>query len=116
MKTLKALVVAAALIVAGCVSAAPPATCVVSGTVLDGGAVAVPNTRVRFRTIAPTLSGTSGIATQDLTTKTAVDGTWALTHVQGLNAQVDIPLRERNADPRLPQDRRRLSVQLRLFP
>jgi len=102
MKIVKALVIAAALIVAGCASAAPPATCVISGTVLDGGAVAVPNTPVRFRTIAPTLSGTSGIATQDLTTKTATDGTWALTLIQGLNAQVDIPAVGIYADTVIP--------------
>lgn len=76
---------------ARCASAAPPATCVVSGTVLDGGAAPVANTIVRFRTIAPTLVSAAGIATQDLTTRTAADGTWSLTLVQGLNAQVDIP-------------------------
>ncbi|MBP7678482.1 MAG: hypothetical protein KBB14_19410, partial [Thermoanaerobaculia bacterium] len=76
---------------ARCASAAPPATCVVSGTVLDGGASPVANTIVRFRTIAPTLVSAAGIATQDLTTKTAADGTWSLTLVQGLNAQVEIP-------------------------
>ena len=76
---------------ARCASAAPPATCVVSGTVLDGGASPVANTIVRFRTIAPTLASAAGIATQDLTTKTAADGTWSLTLVQGLNAQVEIP-------------------------
>lgn len=102
MKAVKALVAVVALAIAGFTSAAPPATCVVSGTVLDGGAVAVANTPVRFRTIAPTLSGTSGIATQDLTVKTAVDGTWALTLVQGLNAQVDIPVVGIYADTVIP--------------
>jgi hypothetical protein len=69
-----------------------PAVCVVSGTVLDGGSNPVVGTNVRFRVIAPTLATTgAGLATQDLTTKTAADGTWSLTLVQGLNAQVDIP-------------------------
>ncbi len=74
-----------------CATAAPPATCVISGTVLDGGGSPVASTIVRFRTIAPTLISGAGMATQDLTTKTSATGTWSLTLVQGLNAQVDIP-------------------------
>lgn len=68
-----------------------PAVCVVSGTVLDGGAQPIVGTPVRFRVISPVLSGGAALAVQDLTTVTAAGGAWSLTLVQGLNAQVDIP-------------------------
>jgi hypothetical protein len=71
--------------------AAPPATCVVSGTVLNISAQPVPNTQVRFRVVQPTIINGNAIAAQDLTAITAGDGTWSLTLIQGLNAQVDIP-------------------------
>lgn len=87
----KILLLALAALLARPLTATPPTTCVVSGTVLDGGGSPVAGATVRFRTIAPTLVSGAGIATQDLTTTTAVDGTWSLTLVQGLNAQVDIP-------------------------
>lgn len=73
-----------------CVRADAQNTCIVTGTVLDGGSAPVPNASVRFRVISPTLVGISGIAVQDLTTKTASNGTWSLTLIEGLNAQVDI--------------------------
>jgi hypothetical protein len=66
-------------------------TCVISGTVVDGGAAPVANAEVRIRTIRPALVGGSGVTSNDLKTRTAIDGTWSLTVIQGLNAQVDIP-------------------------
>src|SRR5512146_1867032 len=73
------------------VLAAPPAVCVLSGTVLNGGGAPIVNAQVRARVIQPVLVSGAGIAAQDLTTKTAADGTWSLTLIQGLNAQIDIP-------------------------
>lgn len=68
------------------------ATCVISGTVLDGGSLPVVGASVRIRTIEPTLTGSgAGLAADDLTTTTASDGTWSLTVTQGVNAQIDIP-------------------------
>lgn len=87
------LVLLSTLLLGACIPAFAqvPATCVVSGTVLDGGSNPVANTPVRFRVIKPTTSGGYAIAAQDLTTTTSVTGTWSLTLIQGLNAQVDIP-------------------------
>lgn len=69
-----------------------PATCAVSGTVLNGLSQPIAGTQVTFRVVAPTLATNgAGIASQNLTTATAADGTWSLTLIQGLNAQVDIP-------------------------
>lgn len=79
-----------------------PSTCVVSGTVLDGGSQPIVGTVVRFRTITPTVINGAALASQDLTTKTAADGTWALTLVQGLNAQVDIPAANVKNDTVIP--------------
>lgn len=68
-----------------------PATCVISGTVLDGGSNPIVGTPVRIRTVSPTAVGNYGITTNDLTTTTGAGGTWSLTVIQGLKAQVDIP-------------------------
>lgn len=81
---------------------AQPATCVVSGTVLDGGSQPIVGTVVRFRTITPTVINGAALASQDLTTLTASNGTWALTLVQGLNAQVDIPAANVKNDTVIP--------------
>lgn len=84
----------ALLLVAGyqqAILAQSPAVCIISGTVLDGGAQPIVGTPVRFRTIAPTTGTGVAFATQDLTVLTGAGGTWSLTLVQGLNAQVDIP-------------------------
>lgn len=68
-----------------------PATCVISGTVLGGGGSPVVGAVVRMRTVGPTVGG-AAYATQDLTTKTDASGNWSLTMVQGLSAQIDIPV------------------------
>lgn len=75
-----------------CQPAYAQAVCVVSGTVIDGGAQPVVGTQVRFRVVSPVLATTgAGIASQDLTAITTAGGAWSLTLLQGLNAQVDIP-------------------------
>lgn len=68
-----------------------PATCVVSGTVLNGLSQPVPNANVRIRTVSPTAVGNYGITTNDLTAITDGSGNWSLTVIAGLKAQVDIP-------------------------
>ena len=78
-------------LLAGSAFAQGPATCAISGTLLDGGGNPIANTEVRMRAVTPTTSGAFGITSNDLKTKTAIDGTWTLTMVQGLAAQVDIP-------------------------
>lgn len=68
-----------------------PATCIVTGTVLDGGSAPIPGAIVRIRTVAPTTSTVYGFTSQDLTVVTDISGNWALTVTQGLAAQIDIP-------------------------
>lgn len=84
------VIVGLVMLCASCDVAYGQSLCVVSGTVINGSSVPVANATVRFRTIQPTLVNGAGIAAQDLTTRTASDGTWSLTLIQGLNAQVDI--------------------------
>lgn len=68
------------------------ATCILTGTVESPPATPLMGALVRVRTVGPTLlTDGSGVAVNDLTTITAVDGTWSLTLAQGLNAQIDIP-------------------------
>jgi len=78
-----------------------PATCVISGTVLGGGGSPVVGAVVRMRTVGPTVGGVA-YATQDLTTKTDASGNWSLTMVQGLSAQVDIPVASIAHDVTIP--------------
>lgn len=78
-----------------------PATCVISGTVLGGGGSPVVGAVVRMRTVGPTVGG-AAYATQDLTTKTDASGNWSLTMVQGLSAQVDIPVASIAHDVTIP--------------
>jgi len=69
-----------------------PATCILTGTVESPPGTPLMGALVRVRTIAPQLlSNGAGAATNDLTTTSAVDGTWSLTLAQGLKAQIDIP-------------------------
>lgn len=70
---------------------APPATCVLTGTVESPPGSPLMGAIVRVRTIAlQLLSNGAGSAVNDLTTTTAVDGTWSLTLARGLHAQIDI--------------------------
>lgn len=80
-----------AALLSGSAFAQGPSTCAISGTLLDGGGSPIANTEVRMRTVTPATSGAFGITSNDLKTKTASDGTWTLTMIQGLTAQVDIP-------------------------
>lgn len=85
-----------------CVSYAQvPATCVISGTVLGGGGSPVVGAVVRMRTVGPTVGG-AAYATQDLSVKTDASGNWSLTMVQGLSAQVDIPVASIAHDVTIP--------------
>jgi Pectate lyase superfamily protein len=68
-----------------------PATCVITGTVLNGQSQPVPNTPVRMRTVVPTAFGNYGITNQDLVVYTDASGNWSQTVTQGLKAQIDIP-------------------------
>lgn len=92
----------ACLVSFSCVSYAQvPATCVISGTVLGGGGSPVVGAVVRMRTVGPTVGG-AAYATQDLTVKTDASGNWSLTMVQGLSAQVDIPVASIAHDVTIP--------------
>lgn len=90
-------------------------TCVLSGTVLAGGGLPIAGASVRVRTIAPTLVGGAGIATNDLTTLTASDGSWSLTLAQGLHAQIDIPAIGIAADITIPAATSAAFVSLTLY-
>jgi hypothetical protein len=76
--------------------------CVISGTLLDGGSNPIAGAYVRIRSIAPTIAGGNAFAVNDLTTRTATDGTWSLTIEQGLAAQVDIEAAAISADIQVP--------------
>ncbi|MFZ2907996.1 MAG: hypothetical protein WA014_02520, partial [Minisyncoccia bacterium] len=70
---------------------APPATCILTGTVESPPGTPVEGARVRVRTIAlQLLANGAGAAVNDLETRTDGDGAWALTLARGLHAQVDI--------------------------
>jgi hypothetical protein len=70
---------------------APPATCILTGTVESPPGTPVEGARVRVRTIAlQLLSNGAGAAVNDLETRTDGDGAWALTLARGLHAQIDI--------------------------
>ena len=91
-RTMRALAIAVGLVAfAGEAFAQAPATCVISGNVLDGGSNPVVGANVRIRTVVPTAVGNYGITTNDLTTVTGAGGAWSLTVIAGLKAQIDIP-------------------------
>ena len=67
------------------------ATCILTGLVESPPGTPLMGALVRVRTVATTLlTSGAGVATNDLTTTSAVDGTWSLTLEQGLHAQIDI--------------------------
>lgn len=92
LASVTSLSAAALALLPGRLTAQTPATCVVSGTILDGGGAPIANAPVRLRVISPTiLTGGQGVAAQDLTVKTNGSGVWSATLLAGLNAQADIP-------------------------
>ncbi len=99
-----ALILAALVLIVSCaaIEAQSPAICAVSGTVLDVGSSPIPGVTVRIRSVLPTMVGNAGIAAQDLTTTTASDGTWSLSIIQGLAAQIDINATNYHCDIEIP--------------
>lgn len=80
-----------------------PATCILTGTVESPPGTPLLGAIVRVRTIAvQLLSNGAGSAVNDLTTYTAVDGTWSLTLARGLKAQIDIPAISLASDITIP--------------
>jgi hypothetical protein len=102
VKKIVAALLALATASCGMAWAQAPSLCVVSGTVVDSGAQPVPGATVRMRTIQPALVGNAGIAAQDITVKTANDGTWSISVIQGLNAQMDIRATSTQCDLQIP--------------
>jgi len=79
------------------------ATCILTGLVESPPGTPLMGVLVRVRTIGTALlSDGAGVTTNDLTTVTAVDGTWSLTLAQGLHAQIDIPAISLASDITIP--------------
>lgn len=67
------------------------ATCNVTGTLIDSSAIAVSGAMIRFRVVNPMLdSGNNLVLPSEVSTTSAVDGTWTLPLDQGISGILTI--------------------------
>lgn len=66
------------------------ATCVVSGVIKDVSDTAISGAEISSSLVTPVFSGTTFIAPKEVSTTSAVDGTWSLTLVQGVSVIIHI--------------------------